>query len=89
MIQTRLVHMGWEQIEKVARVDVEKELAALGLPAEAIDGILSAMALRSLDQLEGAQPLFVRTPSRPAIRLSIDYHLPGCFFFFENLHRNC
>lgn len=44
---------GWEQIEKVAQADVEKELAALGVPAEAAAGILGAMALRSLDDLKG------------------------------------
>ncbi|BFI29295.1 histidyl-tRNA synthetase [Marchantia polymorpha subsp. ruderalis] len=41
-----------DKIEKIPRAEVEKELTALGLPVEAVDTILRALTLRSLDDLE-------------------------------------
>lgn len=41
------------QIEKIPRAEVEKELAELSVPAEAVDGILEALAVRSLEAVEG------------------------------------
>ncbi|KAL3684003.1 hypothetical protein R1sor_002025 [Riccia sorocarpa] len=41
-----------DKIEKIPRSEVEKELAGLGLPVEAVDTILQALTLRSLDDLE-------------------------------------
>jgi hypothetical protein len=41
------------QMEKLPRSEVEKELAELGVPAEAVDGILQALAVRSLEGVEG------------------------------------
>ena len=40
-----------DKIEKLPREKVEQELAALGVEASVVDGILSAMAIRSLDDL--------------------------------------
>lgn len=42
-----------EQIEKIPRVEVEKELASVGVSSEAIDGILGTISLKSLQELEG------------------------------------
>lgn len=41
-----------DKMEKIPRDDVIKQLAALGVAPEAIDGILSALAIRSLDELQ-------------------------------------
>ena len=41
-----------DKIEKLPREKVVEELAALGVKEAAIDGILDAMAMRSIDQLE-------------------------------------
>ncbi|BBN13604.1 hypothetical protein Mp_6g04930 [Marchantia polymorpha subsp. ruderalis] len=41
-----------DAIEKIPRAEVEKELTALGLPVEAVDTILRALTLRSIDDLE-------------------------------------
>mmetsp|Transcript_3855 Transcript_3855/g.8250 ORF Transcript_3855/g.8250 Transcript_3855/m.8250 type:complete len:480 (-) Transcript_3855:180-1619(-) len=41
-----------DKVEKLPREQVEKELAALGVPVATIDGVLGAMSLRSLDALE-------------------------------------
>ena len=40
-----------DKIEKLPRAEVERELGALGLPAEAIAGVLSALSLSSLAEL--------------------------------------
>ncbi|CAM6090537.1 unnamed protein product [Calypogeia fissa] len=41
-----------DKIEKIPRSEVEKELTDLGVPAEAVDGILQALGVRSLDAVE-------------------------------------
>ena len=50
------------QIEKISRAEVEKELSGLGVDPEAIDGILGAISLNSLQDLESESgpipPLF-------------------------------
>eukprot|EP00898_Chlorokybus_atmophyticus_P004940 jgi/Chlat1/5447/Chrsp36S05450 len=42
-----------DKIEKLPREQVQAELAQLAVPADAIDGILNAMSLRTLEDLEG------------------------------------
>lgn len=41
------------QLDKIPREEMESELAKLNVPNEAIDGILKALTLKSLDDLEG------------------------------------
>lgn len=41
-----------DKIEKLPRSEIENELAALQVPSDAIDGILEALTLKSLDDLE-------------------------------------
>jgi histidyl-tRNA synthetase len=45
-----------DKIEKLPRSEIENELAALQVPSDAIDGILQALTLKSLDDLEGNAP---------------------------------
>lgn len=40
-----------DKMEKIPRSEVEKELETLGVPPEAVSGILQALTLRSLDEL--------------------------------------
>ena len=40
-------------MEKISRQEVEDELLKLGVSKDAVDGILSALSLRSLSELEG------------------------------------
>ena len=40
-------------MEKIPRQEVEDELLKLGVAKDAVDGILSALSLRSLSELEG------------------------------------
>ena len=41
------------QLDKLPREEIESELAKLGVPSEAIGGILKALTLQSFDDLEG------------------------------------
>jgi hypothetical protein len=41
------------QLEKNPREEMESELAKLNVPNETIEGILKALTLKSLDDLEG------------------------------------
>lgn len=41
-----------DKMDKLPREKVEEELAELGVDAEAVDGILSALSMRSLEELE-------------------------------------
>jgi hypothetical protein len=40
-------------LEKLKREEIVSELDKVGVPAEAIDGILQALTLQSFDNLEG------------------------------------
>ncbi|GAX76659.1 hypothetical protein CEUSTIGMA_g4105.t1 [Chlamydomonas eustigma] len=41
-----------DKIEKLPREQIEKELDAIGVPTETVQGVLSAMSIRSLEELE-------------------------------------
>lgn len=41
------------QLDKIPREEMESELAKVNVPNEAIEGILKALTLKSLDDLEG------------------------------------
>lgn len=41
------------QLEKLPREKIESELAGVGVPSEAIEGILQALTLQCFDDLEG------------------------------------
>jgi len=41
------------QIEKMPAEDIKKELRVAGIPSDAVEGILHALSLRSLSELEG------------------------------------
>lgn len=43
------------QIEKMPIEDIKKELRVAGIPSDAVEGILHALSLRSLSELEGLQ----------------------------------
>eukprot|EP00850_Spirogloea_muscicola_P008421 SM000045S16166 [mRNA] locus=s45:66361:69762:- [translate_table: standard] len=51
-----------DKIEKIPRSEVESELGKLGVPSEAVEGILNTLTLRNLDQLQD-----ILGPTTPAV----------------------
>jgi hypothetical protein len=41
------------QLGKLSRDEIERELISIGLPSEAVQGIIDVLSLRSLSKLEG------------------------------------